>query len=71
MKHLIKFNESVNSEKFKNTDDDIKLFFIDYIDANPQSFSIKNALLFNNTVVPETSYIPDISKYRKCKIEQQ
>jgi hypothetical protein len=40
MKHLRKFNES--DESFKNPDDAIREFFIDYIDEDKESLNITN-----------------------------
>ena len=41
MKHLRRFNEN---ETFKNTDDDIRMFFTDYTDENPNSLKIENGI---------------------------
>lgn len=67
MKHLRKFNENEN-KSFKNTDDDIKMFFGDYIDNDSDCLTIENALVYNGDVVSETSYMKDPSKYRRCKV---
>ena len=49
MKHLRKFNESSEGTvTFKNTDEDIQLFFTDYTDENPNTLKITNGLVFNN-----------------------
>lgn len=68
MKHLKKFNESVETKTFKNTDSDIRVFFTDYTDDKPDSLTIKNGLIYNGRVVEETTYMKDPSKYRRCKV---
>jgi hypothetical protein len=67
MKYLRKIFEDEN--KFKNTDEEILMFFTDYYDENPDNFSIKNVLVFDNErVVEETPYMKTPSKYRKGKL---
>lgn len=68
MKHLRKFNESVEAVTFKNTDEDIQLFFTDYSDENPNALTIKNGLVYDGKFVEDTSYIKDASKYRRAKL---
>lgn len=68
MKHIKAFNESKEKRVFKNTDDDIKEFFINYFDDN--RISIENSLLkiSSNEVIEETSYMKDVKDFRKCKV---
>lgn len=66
MKHLKSFNESDVS--FKNDDDDIKLFFTDYTDDNPESLTIQDGLVYDGRFIEDTSYIKDPSKYRRAKL---
>jgi hypothetical protein len=72
MKHLRKFNESTEETTFKNTDEDIELFFTDYTDENPNALTIKNGLVLKNgndaRFIDDTSYIKDPSKYRRAKL---
>lgn len=69
MKHLRKFNESTEETvTFKNTDEDIELFFTDYTDENPNALTIKNGLVYDGKFVEDTSYIKDASKYRRAKL---
>jgi len=67
MKHLRKFNEA-EAVTFKNTDEDIQLFFTDYTDENPDALKIKNGLVYDGRFVEDTTYIKDISKYRRAKL---
>lgn len=67
MKYLRKIFE--NENKFKNTNEDILMFFTDYYDENPDNFKIKNVLVFDNKeVVEETPYMKTPSKYRRGKL---
>ena len=73
MKHLRKFNESSEETvTFKNTDEDIQLFFTDYSDDDPNALTIKNGLVLKNgndaRFIDDTSYIKDPSKYRRAKL---
>jgi hypothetical protein len=73
MKHLRKFNESTEETvTFKNTDEDIELFFTDYTDENPNALTIKNGLVLKNgndaRFIDDTSYMKDPSKYRRAKL---
>jgi len=72
MKHLRKFNEESESVTFKNTDQDIQLFFTDYSDENPNALTIKNGLVLKNgndaRFVDDTAYMKDASKYRRAKL---
>ena len=68
MKHLRKFNEAVEAVTFKNTDEDIQMFFTDYTDENPNALTIKNGLVYDGKFVEDTSYIKDVSKYRRAKL---
>jgi hypothetical protein len=61
-----RFNES--TETFKNTDEDIKLFFTDYTDDNLGTLDIKNALVRDGEVIKMTPYVKNPKKVRKCKI---
>jgi hypothetical protein len=63
-----KFNESTETETFKNTDEDIKLFFTDYTDDNLGTLDIQNALVRDGEVIKMTPYVKDPKKVRKCKI---
>ncbi len=67
MKYLKKFYEDV--ETFKNTDEDIQMFFTDYTDEDPNSLSIENVLINtkDKRIISETPYIKDISKFRRAK----
>jgi len=69
MKHLRKFNESSEeSVTFKNTDEDIQMFFTDYTDENPDALTIKNGLIYDGRFLEDTSYMKDPSKYRRAKL---
>jgi hypothetical protein len=61
-----RFNES--AETFKNTDEDIRLFFTDYTDDNLGTLDIQNALVKDGIVGKMTPYVKDPKKVRKCKI---
>jgi len=65
MKHLRKFNES---ESFKTSDDDIRMFFTDYTDERPNSLTIENGLVYDGRFITDTSYMKDPSKYRRAKL---
>lgn len=66
MKHIKLFNESQEKKTFKNTDDDIKEFFIDYHDKG--KLKIEDKFVINGEVINDTPYMKDTSKYTKCKI---
>jgi hypothetical protein len=69
MKHLKKFNENDHVREFDEySDDDIKLLFTDYTDNDPDSLKIENVLIYNGSVIKETPYMKDVSKYRKAKV---
>ena len=69
MKHLKGFNESREEVKgFKNTDDDIRMFFTDYTDENSDALTIKNGLVYNGRFIDDTSYMKNPSKYRRAKL---
>jgi hypothetical protein len=69
MKHLRKFNESSEETvTFKNTDEDIQLFFTDYTDENPNSLKITNGLVYDGEFKSDTPYMKDTSKYRRAKL---
>lgn len=68
MKHLRKFNEAEEAVTFKNTDEDIQLFFTDYTDENPDALKIKNGLVYDGRFVEDTTYMKDASKYRRAKL---
>jgi hypothetical protein len=68
MKHLRKFNEAEEAVTFKNTDEDIQLFFTDYTDENPDALNIKNGLIYDGRFVEDTTYMKDPSKYRRAKL---
>lgn len=69
MKHLRKFNESSEeSVTFKNTDEDIQMFFTDYTDENSDALTIKSGLIYDGRFVEDTSYMKDSSKYRRAKL---
>ena len=68
MKHLRKFNEEVESTTFKNTDEDIQLFFTDYTDENPNALKITNGLVYDGEFKSDTPYMKDTSKYRRAKL---
>lgn len=65
MKHLRRFNEN---ESFKTSDDDIREFFFDYTDENPNSLKIENGLVYDGQFITDTTYMKDPSKYRKAKL---
>ena len=65
MNHIKKFNES---ETFKNTDYDIKMFFTDYTDENPKALTIENGLVYNNNFIKDTVYMKNVTNYRKAKL---
>ncbi len=63
-KHPIKLNES-----FKNTNEEILDFFIDYYDEDPNNFKIEDVLLYDNKEVKKVSpYLKEPSKYKKAKL---
>lgn len=69
MKHLKSFNEGKEEVKqFKNTDDDIRMFFTDYTDENPDALTIKNGLVYDGRFMDDTSYMKNPSKYRRAKL---
>jgi hypothetical protein len=69
MKHLKKFNESSEeSVTFKNTDEDIQLFFTDYTDENPKALKITHGLVYDGEFKSDTTYMKDTSKYRRAKL---
>ncbi len=73
MKHLRNFNESSEETvTFKNTDQDIQLFFTDYTDENPNALTIKNGLVLKNgndaRFIDDTTYMKDTYKYRRAKL---
>jgi len=69
MKHLRKFNESSEGTvTFKNTDEDIQLFFTDYTDENPNALKITNGLVYDGQFKSDTPYMKDTSKYRRAKL---
>lgn len=68
MIHLKRFNES--SETFKNTDDAIKEFFIDYIDEDKDNLEIINGWVRDNDFKREAEYIKksDLKRYKRAKL---
>ena len=44
------------------------MLFTDYTDEDPDSLTIKNVLIYNGSVVEDTPYMKDVSKYRKAKV---
>lgn len=68
MKHLRKFNES--DESFKNPDDAIREFFIDYIDEDKESLNITNGWIKDDEFIWKADYIrkDEVDKYRKAKL---
>ena len=68
MKYLKKFNES--TESFKNTDDAIREFFIDYIDEDKDNLEIINGWVKDNRFRKEAEYIKknEIGKYKRAKV---
>jgi hypothetical protein len=69
MKHIRKFNENKEEVKeFKNTDDDIRMFFTDYTDENSNALTIKNGLVYDGRFIDDTSYMKNPSKYRRAKL---
>ena len=69
MKHLKSFNENKEEVKeFKNTDDDIRMFFTDYTDESPDALTINNGLVYDGRFIDDTSYMKNPSKYRRAKL---
>ena len=69
MKYLRKFNEATEETvTFKNTDEDIELFFTDYTDENPNALKITNGLVYDGEFKSDTAYMKDTSKYRRAKL---
>lgn len=68
MIHLKPFNEAEETKTFKNTNQDIKMFFTDYTDENHDALTIEDVLLCGNDLVEKTSYMKNTSKYRRAKI---
>lgn len=68
MKHIRKFTESKEESTFKNTDEDIRYFFTDYTDEDPNSLQIKNGLIYDGRFIEDTSYMKDPSKFRRAKL---
>ena len=83
MKHLFKFNESKRILiATSGTDEDIKQFFYDWTDEDPNCLKIEDCLIYDNKpmenghtrgiigrqVVKNTTYIKDSSKYKKAKL---
>lgn len=69
MIHLRKFNEATEEPvTFKNTDEDIQLFFTDYSDENPNALKITNGLVYDGEFKSDTAYMKDTSKYRRAKL---
>jgi hypothetical protein len=68
MKHLKKFNENTEVKSFKNSDDDIRMFFTDYTDDRPGSLTIENGLVYDGQFITDTTYMKDPSKYRRAKL---
>jgi hypothetical protein len=68
MKHLKKFNETTEAKSFKNSDDDIRMFFTDYTDDKTGSLTIENGLVYDGQFITETTYMKDTSKYRRAKL---
>lgn len=68
MKHIKKFNES--DESFKNPDDAIREFFIDYIDDDKESLKITNGWVKDGEFIWKADYIKkdELNKYRKAKL---
>ena len=58
MKHLRRFNEN---ESFNTSDDDIREFFFDYTDENPNSLKIENGLVYDGQFITDTTYMKDPS----------
>lgn len=69
IKNWIDLNSKPLKESFKNTDEEILMFFTDYYDENPDNFKIENVLLYDNKEVRKvTPYLKDASKYKRAKI---
>lgn len=68
MKHLKKFNETTEAKSFKNSDDDIRMFFTDYTDDKTGSLTIENGLVYDGQFITDTTYMKDPSKYRRAKL---
>jgi hypothetical protein len=69
IKSWVDLNSKPIKESFKNTNDDILEFFVDYYDEDSNNFKIENVLLYDNKeVVKETPYLKNPSKYKKAKL---
>lgn len=68
MNHIKRYNESTETKEFKNTDEDIQMFFTDYTDERPNSLTIENGLVYDGRFITDTSYMKDPSKYRRAKL---
>jgi len=69
IKKWVDLNSKPIKESFKNTDQEILMFFTDYYDESADNFKIENVLLYDNKeVVKVTPYLKEPSKYRKAKL---
>jgi hypothetical protein len=69
IKTWIDLNSKPIKESFKNTDEEILMFFTDYYDESTNNFKIENVLLHDNKeVVKETPYLKNPSRYKKAKL---
>lgn len=53
---------------FKNTDEEILMYFTDYYDEDPNNFSIKNVFVHGDRIVGKSAYIKDPKAFRKAKV---
>lgn len=69
IKTWVDLNSKPIKESFKNTDEEILMFFIDYYDKGKNNFKIENVLLHDDKeVIKETPYLKNPSKYKKAKL---
>ena len=69
IKSWVDLNSEPIKESFKNTDDEILMFFTDYYDEDPDNFKIENVFLKDGKeVIKETPYLKEPSKYKKAKL---
>lgn len=69
IKDWIDENTIIIKESFKNTEEEILEFFIEYKDDDPDNFKIEDVLIFKNKrVVSATPYVKNTKDYKKGKL---